>query len=43
MPKFKFPKISTNFAQAIASTIDATTRGIERNPDQEVRNQSSAN
>jgi hypothetical protein len=30
MPKVKFPKISTNFAQASASTSDATTRGIQR-------------
>ena len=31
MPKFKSPKISTNFAHATASTTDATTRGIQRN------------
>ena len=31
MPKFKLPKISTNFAHATASTTDATTRGIQRN------------
>lgn len=31
IPKFKFPKISTNFAPATASTTDAATRGIQRN------------